>query len=75
MAIDDRGYRYVRHRESAVHLSRCLRHTCFLWRGSLLPLGCAAAPKNVPFFYVSATHSSGSKLPRHGFSLTEEMLK
>ncbi|OPA92806.1 hypothetical protein BFW87_16910 [Pseudomonas fluorescens] len=31
-----------------------------LWRGSLLPLGCAAAPKN-----RSAAHSSGSKLPRH----------
>ncbi|PAW49382.1 hypothetical protein CKQ80_00860 [Pseudomonas moraviensis] len=32
----------------------------YLWRGSLLPLGCVAAPKT-----VSATHSSGSKLPRH----------
>ncbi|MBA1378340.1 hypothetical protein FHK92_11025 [Pseudomonas brassicacearum subsp. neoaurantiaca] len=29
------------------------------WRGSLLPLGCVAAP------FVSASHSSGSKLPRH----------
>ncbi|AVU77797.1 hypothetical protein CRX69_22440 [Pseudomonas rhizophila] len=34
-----------------------------LWRGSLLPLGCAAAPR----YFASATHSSGSKLPRHEF--------
>ncbi|MBD0701961.1 hypothetical protein CF597_02910 [Pseudomonas sp. PSB1] len=32
----------------------------FLWRGSLLPLGCAAAP-----FFAIAAQSSGSKLPRH----------
>ncbi|OAB50295.1 hypothetical protein APS14_10980 [Pseudomonas thivervalensis] len=32
-----------------------------LWRGSLLPLGRAAAPKKA----MSAAHSSGSKLPRH----------
>ncbi|OPG70543.1 hypothetical protein B1219_19765 [Pseudomonas ogarae] len=32
-----------------------------LWRGSLLPLGCEAA------LFVSASHSSGSKLPRHRF--------
>ncbi|NTZ97609.1 hypothetical protein FCH79_20320 [Pseudomonas koreensis] len=31
-----------------------------LWRGSLLPLGREAAPKN-----GTATQSSGSKLPRH----------
>ncbi|AXA53496.1 hypothetical protein CEQ51_02995 [Pseudomonas thivervalensis] len=31
------------------------------WRGSLLPLGRAAAPKKT----MSAAHSSGSKLPRH----------
>ncbi|TPG74543.1 hypothetical protein EAH78_23545 [Pseudomonas arsenicoxydans] len=31
----------------------------FLWRASLLALGCVAAP------FVSAAHSSGSKLPRH----------
>src|SRR5689334_14545808 len=31
-----------------------------LWRGSLLPLGCEAAPENGP-----AAQSSGSKLPRH----------
>ncbi|TFF13355.1 hypothetical protein EXW72_01545 [Pseudomonas sp. BCA14] len=30
------------------------------WRGSLLPPGCEAALKN-----RSASHSSGSKLPRH----------
>ncbi|PMU24976.1 hypothetical protein C1X89_12830 [Pseudomonas sp. GP01-A8] len=44
-----------------------------MWRGSLLPLGCAAAPKpmiTVPQAYRvnrsgSASRSSGSKLPRH----------
>ncbi|MSU92596.1 hypothetical protein C1X35_09300 [Pseudomonas sp. FW306-1C-G01A] len=38
-----------------------------MWRGSLLPPGCVAAPKNVAAMpvFVSATHSSGSKLPRH----------
>ncbi|PMX23105.1 hypothetical protein C1X57_11580 [Pseudomonas sp. FW215-E1] len=36
-----------------------------LWRGSLLPLGCEAAPKSI----ASASHSSGSKLPRHNRSL------
>ncbi|MVV49976.1 hypothetical protein EJA72_17280 [Pseudomonas sp. PB120] len=35
-----------------------------LWRGSLLPLGSEAAPKNGP-----AAQSSGSKLPRHRFSI------
>nr|POA12746.1 hypothetical protein C1892_19555 [Pseudomonas sp. MPBD7-1] len=40
-----------------------LGRTGFLWRGSLLPLGCAAAP------FVSAAHSSGSKLPRHKSSV------
>ncbi len=37
-----------------------------LWRGSLLPLGCEAAP--IPSdtkLTASAAHSSGSKLPRH----------
>ncbi|MVV47756.1 hypothetical protein EJA72_05770 [Pseudomonas sp. PB120] len=32
-----------------------------MWRGSLLPLGCVAAP------FVSAAHSSASKLARHRF--------
>ncbi|TLG94261.1 hypothetical protein FEM54_00160 [Pseudomonas edaphica] len=32
-----------------------------LWRGSLLPLDCAAVPQH----FASASHSSGSKLPRH----------
>ncbi|KIK86145.1 hypothetical protein OC71_14230 [Pseudomonas sp. W15Feb9B] len=45
-----------------------------LWRASLLALGCAAVAKNrrLRFFnkiaiagFGSATHSSGSKLPRH----------
>ncbi|AWM94448.1 hypothetical protein DJ564_28550 [Pseudomonas sp. 31-12] len=35
-----------------------------LWRGSLLPLGRAAAPRR------TAAQPSGSKLPRHGFSVT-----
>ncbi|QBZ92824.1 hypothetical protein EPZ47_15910 [Pseudomonas viciae] len=39
--------------------SGILGHGGFSWRGSLLPLGCAAAP------FVSAAHSSGSKLPHH----------
>ncbi|MDT9675379.1 hypothetical protein F6R97_12365 [Pseudomonas sp. JV414] len=48
-----------------------------LWRASLLALGCVAAPKNLttialPIF-VSAAHSSGSKLPRHRF-LTDSRL-
>ncbi|MBA1378672.1 hypothetical protein FHK92_12730 [Pseudomonas brassicacearum subsp. neoaurantiaca] len=38
---------------------------CSLWRGSLLPLGCAAT-----HFLVNAAHSSGSKLPRHGLILS-----
>ncbi|CAI8975948.1 hypothetical protein EMIT0P100_60179 [Pseudomonas sp. IT-P100] len=44
-----------------------------LWRGSLLPLGCEAAPKPAVEVYQmdtcgcfgSASRSSGSKLPRH----------
>ncbi|MBA4360172.1 MAG: hypothetical protein C0411_05525 [Pseudomonas sp.] len=44
-----------------------------LWRGSLLPLGCEAAPKPATQLHQanssdrngSAAHSSGSKLPRH----------
>ncbi|OYQ15711.1 hypothetical protein B7L09_18845 [Pseudomonas mandelii] len=44
-----------------------------LWRGSLLPLGCEAAPKPPTQLHQansgdrngSAAHSSGSKLPRH----------
>ena len=37
-----------------------------LWPGSLLPLGCAAAPNPVHAkLRASAAHSSGSKLPRH----------
>ncbi|KAB0515841.1 hypothetical protein F7R05_01000 [Pseudomonas koreensis] len=40
-----------------------------LWRGSLLPLGCEAAPaffrKTVQTGFAPAAQSSGSKLPRH----------
>ncbi|PRW94851.1 hypothetical protein C7A10_04280 [Pseudomonas fluorescens] len=44
-----------------------------LWRGSLLPLGCAAAPTRLPYLFSqtalaafrAAARPSGSKLPRH----------
>ncbi|MGF6454000.1 hypothetical protein AB7M26_000612 [Pseudomonas sp. F-14 TE3482] len=37
-----------------------------LWRGNLLPLGCEAAPKSTNAdFIASASHSNGSRLPRH----------
>ena len=44
-----------------------------LWRGSLLPLGCAAAPKRLAEYRLNqrcgsigaASRPSGSKLPRH----------
>ncbi|HCT05704.1 MAG TPA: hypothetical protein DIW86_10120 [Pseudomonas sp.] len=44
-----------------------------LWRGSLLPLGCIATPNQAISLHQaqgcdgfgSASHSSGSKLPRH----------
>src|SRR5471032_2962120 len=36
-----------------------------LWRGSLLPLGCEAPPKD-----GTAAQSSGSKLPRHKVGVT-----
>ncbi|KAB0566710.1 hypothetical protein F7R03_14150 [Pseudomonas palleroniana] len=50
-----------------------------LWRGSLLPLGCEAAPNRAidmcQIHFVnrsgSASHSSGSKLPRHASSLLQ----
>ncbi|POA46660.1 hypothetical protein C1893_19150 [Pseudomonas sp. MPR-ANC1] len=46
---------------------------CFLWRGSLLPLGCEAAPKQMTAvsqldlgdWFTTAAPPSGSKLPRH----------
>ncbi|KAB0568085.1 hypothetical protein C9383_20160 [Pseudomonas palleroniana] len=49
------------------------------WRGSLLPLGCEAAPNRAidmcQIQFVnrsgSASHSSGSKLPRHTNSLLQ----
>ncbi|MBA1379980.1 hypothetical protein FHK92_19590 [Pseudomonas brassicacearum subsp. neoaurantiaca] len=45
-----------------------------LWRGSLLPLGCAAAPNHSARWVRligsdlvgAASQPSGSKLPRHG---------
>ena len=48
-------------------------HNLFLWRGSLLPLGCEAGPMEATEIILgvgdawvgSASHSSGSKLPRH----------
>ncbi|KAB0512829.1 hypothetical protein F7R05_17395 [Pseudomonas koreensis] len=36
-----------------------------MWRGSLLPLGCEAAPKSAIAGVGSPSASSGSKLPRH----------
>ncbi|PNY77819.1 hypothetical protein FJ692_06600 [Pseudomonas fluorescens] len=36
-----------------------VKQTRNLWRGSLLPFGCAAAADG------GASHPSGSKLPRH----------
>ncbi|KAA0986998.1 hypothetical protein FQ192_22870 [Pseudomonas sp. ANT_J12] len=44
-----------------------------MWRGSLLPLGCAAAPtrstryvrQNAVAGFTTAAQPSGSKLPRH----------
>ncbi|TPG72649.1 hypothetical protein EAH78_28815 [Pseudomonas arsenicoxydans] len=41
-----------------------------MWRGSLLPLGCEAAPRRLTRHtaqagYATASQSSGSKLPRH----------
>ncbi|TFF07566.1 hypothetical protein EXW72_14045 [Pseudomonas sp. BCA14] len=50
-----------------------------LWRGSLLPPGCEAAPIRVTELYQihlgnrfgSATRSSGSKLPRHTSALLQ----
>ncbi|OPG70613.1 hypothetical protein B1219_20120 [Pseudomonas ogarae] len=53
----------------------------FLWRGSLLPLGCAAAPIPANELYLAhrmsifatAAQPSGSKLPRHkGFISSHE---
>ncbi|TPG76697.1 hypothetical protein EAH78_16170 [Pseudomonas arsenicoxydans] len=54
---------------------KCLNHLKerFLWRGSLLPLGCEAVPTlaivvfqaNGVAGFTTAAQSSGSKLPRH----------
>ncbi|NTZ96286.1 hypothetical protein FCH79_13275 [Pseudomonas koreensis] len=56
---------------------RCLRSKpnsdALLWRGSLLPLECAALPTGLTRFsqtnrvvwFATAAQSSGSKLPRH----------
>src|SRR5471030_1840225 len=44
------------------------RATHNLWRGSLLPLGCGAAPL-FPKKKGTAAQSNGSKLPRHRFSV------
>ncbi len=53
-------------------------YTHHLWRGSLLPLGCAAAPERLTRFCLNnrdsfiggASRPSGSKLPRHTSSFT-----
>ncbi|QBZ89128.1 hypothetical protein EPZ47_10495 [Pseudomonas viciae] len=49
-------------------LRRALEEAINPWRGSLLPLGCAAAPNyspRSPSFFTTAAQPSGSKLPRH----------
>ncbi|KAB0496260.1 hypothetical protein EIY72_11505 [Pseudomonas vancouverensis] len=43
----------------------------FLWRGSLLPLGREAAPL-LSEDNGTAAQSSGSKLPRHRYSLNDK---
>ncbi|TFF05036.1 hypothetical protein EXW72_20405 [Pseudomonas sp. BCA14] len=53
-----------------------------MWRGSLLPLGCAAAPNQATELHLmqranrfgSASHSNGSKLPRHSWLLLQARL-
>ncbi|OWP73455.1 hypothetical protein CEC48_03240 [Pseudomonas sp. K2I15] len=48
-----------------------------MWRGSLLPLGCEAAPKPACGLHLenrgavigAAAQPNGSKLPRHRFSV------
>ncbi|QBZ91912.1 hypothetical protein EPZ47_25535 [Pseudomonas viciae] len=52
--------------KGAHYIGFCCRNGCsqHLWRGSLLPLGCAATA-----FSRGASHLSGSKLPRHKSSL------
>ncbi|TPG81560.1 hypothetical protein EAH78_01270 [Pseudomonas arsenicoxydans] len=49
----------------------------YLWRGSLLPLGCEAAltvsdthDRDDLITSAAASHPSGSKLPRHKMELT-----
>ncbi|MET3459252.1 hypothetical protein ABIC88_005865 [Pseudomonas kilonensis] len=60
------------------HASAWLTHRQpLLWRGSLLPLGCAAAPNHAARWIRlievnlgrAAAQPSGSKLPRHGFGV------
>ncbi|PWB32473.1 hypothetical protein DCO47_16485 [Pseudomonas sp. NDM] len=64
--------------DAAHHSRHCghssgLKSTPALWRGSLLPLGCGAAPKpasavcqqNRECRFTTAAQPSGSKLPRH----------
>ncbi|AVX89939.1 hypothetical protein PkP19E3_17205 [Pseudomonas koreensis] len=45
-----------------------------LWRGSLLPLGCAAVANRVASI-GAASQPSGSKLPRHTFIFAMHCLK
>ncbi|KAB0500426.1 hypothetical protein EIY72_00205 [Pseudomonas vancouverensis] len=56
--------------DTALDLRPC---AALLWRGSLLPLGCAAAPHPFTEFlqaecirrFTTAAQPNGSKLPRH----------
>jgi len=53
----------------------------YLWRGSLLPLACEAAPKpggavrqlNRIRCFTTAAQPSGSKLPRHKMELVADL--
>ncbi|MBA1381251.1 hypothetical protein FHK92_26260 [Pseudomonas brassicacearum subsp. neoaurantiaca] len=50
----------------------CLKDKSDLWRGSLLPFGCAATAKAGTASPEASDRSSGSKLPRHKGGLPEK---
>ncbi|KAB0505664.1 hypothetical protein F7R06_11330 [Pseudomonas moorei] len=62
-------------------LIEALCRRVILWRGSLLPLGCAAvvSPESAVFLmdriagFGAASRPSGSKLPRHRSPLTQNV--
>jgi len=71
-SIAQRG-RSVMLGEGWMALARASQTQLPLWRGSLLPLGCAAAAKMAALDFQrlkkagAASPPSGSKLPRHGY--------